>query len=950
MKRFTSKLRQLNARPAPSQLKRLGARFRPLLEPLERRDLLTLVINPTFDPTITNDPSAATIEATINRAIAAYESSISDNITVNITFKEVTTGLGASNGVSYTPTYQTYYNALVSHANGANDTTALASIPNQANDPINNQSTITVREPLAKALGLNITTTASDGTISLNTSICNLDRTSVQDPTKYDLQAVTSHEIDEILGGGSALDGQINGNAAPTGPIEPLDLFRYSAAGTRSFDTLQATTSYFSIDGGTTNLVGYNQYAPDAAHKNDFGDWFSNNGAGATTPRVQDSNSTSGATPNLGVELTRLDVLGFTLSPLNPPVVTAAAHQLAMEGAPKPIDLGSFTDPDAAPWGITVSWGDGSPNTSFFVNTPGNLGSQTHNFAEEGTYTVTVTVSDFTSQVGSKTFTVDVSDPAVLPTGNFSFAAVEGALSATQTVATFTDPGGAEANDGTHYSATIDWGDATAATTGTITFSSGVFSVQGAHTYAEEGSYTITVTINHEATTAVLATSSATVSDLAVLPTGNFSFAAIEGALSATQTVATFTDPGGAEANDGTHYSATIDWGDATPTTSGAIGFSAGVFTVQGAHTYGEEGNFTITVTIHHETAPDASTTSTATVSDPAVLPTGGFMLVAARGAPLCDVTVATFTDPGGAEPNLSDPAGTIADHYSATIDWGDLTAPSAGEITFSGSPGSKTDLFGVLGDHIYATNGTFTITVTIHHETAPDAVTTSTATVSAVAIGQGPCDPNTLLIGGTLGDDTIRVVPQGNKGDVSVLINGQSAGTFAGSSFSSIAIYGQAGNDDLEVADSIVRTVFLYGGDGNDRLKGGGGLSVLLGGNGDDTLIGGSGRSILIGGAGSDKLNGGSGDDLLIGDATIFDDPANCGNNPQLCLLESAWGDPTKSYSARVLAVDAILAGNVFNDGAADVIQGASGMDLFYMSLGDVIHGNTNGQVIKVI
>jgi hypothetical protein len=78
-------------------------------------------------------------------------------------------------------------------------------------------------------------------------------------------------------------------------------------------------------------------------------------------------------------------------------------------------------------------------------------------------------------------------------------------------VATFTDPGGAEANDGTHYSASINWGDMTAPTMGTITFGGGVFTVQGGHTYAAAGSYTITCTINHEMTTPQPVTDPATV-------------------------------------------------------------------------------------------------------------------------------------------------------------------------------------------------------------------------------------------------------------------------------------------------------------------------------------------------------------------------------------------------------------------------------------------------------
>ncbi len=56
-------------------------------------------------------------------------------------------------------------------------------------------------------------------------------------------------------------------------------------------------------------------------------------------------------------------------------------------------------------------------------------------------------------------------------------------------------------------------------------------------------------------------------------------------------------------------------------------------------------------------------------------------------------------------------------------------------------------------------------------------------------------------LVGGTLGNDTVRVVRQGNNGDVRVRVNGVDYGRFAANSFTAIAIFGQAGNDNLDVA-----------------------------------------------------------------------------------------------------------------------------------------------------
>jgi hypothetical protein len=50
--------------------------------------------------------------------------------------------------------------------------------------------------------------------------------------------------------------------------ISPLDLYRYSAPGVRSYSTSASVSSYFSVDGDSTNLVHFNQ-----SSNGDFGDW-----------------------------------------------------------------------------------------------------------------------------------------------------------------------------------------------------------------------------------------------------------------------------------------------------------------------------------------------------------------------------------------------------------------------------------------------------------------------------------------------------------------------------------------------------------------------------------------------------------------------------------------------------------------------------------------------------
>jgi hypothetical protein len=264
-----------------------------------------ITINPTFDSSITSDPNGATIESTIDAAIGILDQTVLDPITVAIKFQETASGLSRSNWYFESVSYTGYLSALSSHATSSNDTTALAHLPAGPDNPVNGSTLVNLQLANARALGYNANppTGQPDGIISLNTSLMNLSRTSVN-PSKYDLMALATHEIDEVLGIASALTGSANGGPTPTGAIWPLDLFRYSQSGARSFDTGLSTNAYFSLD-GTTQLVQFNQHAGG-----DFSDWFSYPNGG-TPPRVQDAYATPGAMPNLEVEVTALDVIGF---------------------------------------------------------------------------------------------------------------------------------------------------------------------------------------------------------------------------------------------------------------------------------------------------------------------------------------------------------------------------------------------------------------------------------------------------------------------------------------------------------------------------------------------------------------------------------------------------------------------------------------------------------------
>jgi FG-GAP-like repeat/Immunoglobulin domain len=278
-----------------------------------------LTINAIFDSTITSDPSAAAIEATINTAIANIESMFSDPITVTITFGETSTGLGQSNTFFYNISYSTFLAALKADAKTSDDVTAIALLPSVSTNPVNGSSTINVKTANLRAAGiagLDPPTGQPDGFVYLNTSITNPPGTS----GAYFLLPVVEHEIDEVLGLGSGLP------SVPSGTIFPEDLYRYDQSGVRTFTTTSSALAFFSINGSTDLAQFHNQI--DGA---DFGDWQSNPLPSGVLPKVQDAFATPRANPALSVELAALDVIGYDRS-VAPSITLQPASQIVRAG------------------------------------------------------------------------------------------------------------------------------------------------------------------------------------------------------------------------------------------------------------------------------------------------------------------------------------------------------------------------------------------------------------------------------------------------------------------------------------------------------------------------------------------------------------------------------------------------------------------------------------------
>ncbi len=207
-----------------------------------------------------------------------------------------------------------------------------------------------------------------------------------------------------------------------------------------------------------------------------------------------------------------------------------------------------------------------------------------------------------------------------------------------------------------NFTATIDWGDGTGSVVGTVSASaSGSFIVSATKTYSTVGTYQAQVTVTDGEGATATANAAVTV---AYSATGN-TLSLVAGQRFSGQ-VAAFNDP--QTTGQVGQYSASINWGDGTPDTTGLIAYTGGTaFTVDGLHTYADPGPYNFTVTVN---GPDGRTFMAygQAVVHAAPLQAVPVSFKAVRGAPFTGV-VATFSD--------QDPLSTASD-FAAVIVWGD--------------------------------------------------------------------------------------------------------------------------------------------------------------------------------------------------------------------------------------------------------------------------------------
>jgi hypothetical protein len=441
----------------------------------------------------------------------------------------------------------------------------------------------------------------------------------------------------------------------------------------------------------------------------------------------------------------------------------------------------------------SINWGDGTVTAGTVSGGSGSFTvSGSHTYADEGTFTPTVVLSDDAPGTATTTAsgTVNVAEGDTLG-GTITAPGLTEGTAFSGAVATFTDTyAGNTAGD---FTATINWGDGTL-TAGTVSGGSGRFTVSGSHTYADEAIFAAFVGLNDDApgTATTVAGGPITVAEADTL-SGTVSAAGLAEGTAFTGAVATFTDT--FAGNTPADFLASINWGDGGVAV-GTVSGSSGTFTVSGSHTYADEGTFTATVRLLENGPSTVTATAVGTISvaDADVLNGSAPPIQTAQGTPVSG-TIATFTDSF---------TGNSAADFTASINWGDGTTTAG---TVAGGSGS----YSVSGSHTYTASGPFTVAVTLSDDapgTASRTVTT-TASVSGDAVVSG----HTLVLTETLG---------GGVGSITYVLDGGAPVALTG--VHSFTFNGLAGNDTMIVdcvngKPLVPGDVFYNGGTGFNNL-----------------------------------------------------------------------------------------------------------------------------------
>ncbi|MCK4477127.1 PKD domain-containing protein, partial [Candidatus Bathyarchaeota archaeon] len=413
----------------------------------------------------------------------------------------------------------------------------------------------------------------------------------------------------------------------------------------------------------TDEVITFNasaSYDPDGTIVSyfwDFGDGVNDSGVIANHSYANDGTYT--------VTLTVMDNDGATASTnatktvLNrPPVaVFTESATTVLTGEVITFNASSSYDPDGAIVSYFWNFGDGTNATSVIVS---------HAYTDNGTYTVTLTVTDDDGATATASSTKTVLNRP--PIASFTESA--------ETVYTgetiYFDASDSYDPDGTTVSYFWDFGDGTNATGVTVD-----------HSYANDGNYTVTLTITDDD-----GATSSTSSTKIVLNTPPIAVFTESTETVYTNETITFNasqsyDP------DGSIVSYFWDFGDGTNVTGTVV-----------VHSYMDDGNYTVTLTVTDNDGASTPTSATKTI--------------------LNRPPVAVFTES----------TETVNTGEIISFDASDSSDPDGVIVSYFWDFGDGTNATGVTIGHAYADNGTYTVTLIIKDDDGATATATSVKTV----------------------------------------------------------------------------------------------------------------------------------------------------------------------------------------------------------------------------
>ena len=301
-----------------------------------------MIINVTYDPTVTANANSTAIQSAFESVVQHFEAAFANPIEVNVhvgwgkvNTVNIAAGKVGETRVSAAGSFRTFDSATALLKAGG------VTVPLPSSDPTGTNRFL-IPTAQAKALGMTgFTVPTYDAYIGFSSTYAFKQFAGAVSPLlAYDFAGVAAHELEHALG---RMSGLISNS-----PVfaYAADLLRYSAPGTNSFSYNAA--AYSSIDGGTTSLGTHN-----TALTADRVDWSSP----GTTRNTQNAQLETGKDYCLSTADQRfMTGLGYTFTddadalyfsgsdcaPFGASLASIAPFPTAVVDAPEPATLGLF--------------------------------------------------------------------------------------------------------------------------------------------------------------------------------------------------------------------------------------------------------------------------------------------------------------------------------------------------------------------------------------------------------------------------------------------------------------------------------------------------------------------------------------------------------------------------------------------------------------------------------